>query len=82
MGIEAWRQLHIEFMPRPVERGTSLPTKSLSLAPAKGFADLRDKIHELEGEVRSYEFMTRKIYGPDMLNARGTGGSLEEGSPR
>lgn len=67
MGMEVWRQLHVEFMHRSVEGGTSLLTKSLSLALAKGFADLREQRHQFECEVRSLESMTRKMFEADML---------------
>ena len=67
IGMEVWRQHRIEFMPRSVEGGTSVLIKSLLLKTGKELADLREKVHKLEGEIRAYDSMTQKIYDPEFL---------------
>lgn len=48
LGFEAWRQLHSECWPRSKESGINRMMSSLPVTPARGFADLRCKIHEVE----------------------------------
>ena len=52
LGFEAWRQLHLEYVPRSKETGINHMMSSSSAAPARNSSDLGDKIHEAEAHMR------------------------------
>lgn len=65
IGMDTWRQLRTEFMPRSGEPGKNCSTSARSLKPAIGTHELGSNIHEVEGEVLAYESMMQSPVDPE-----------------
>lgn len=69
LGFEAWRQLHVEKVPRTNESGTHRRIMALFVNPANDNSDVRKNIYEADGHVREVDFVKGSRVPPGVKKA-------------